>query len=168
MRHRRMLAPITSNKHFVQQSNTLLGTGVVTNIVLVDAIPRGSAVAKTADCEEGSVVKAIHIEFWILGTDNNDTSQFDLLIYKNPAGNSTMEFADFLNLQAYANKKNILYTTQGVLAKDGSQSIPVIRNWLTIPKGKQRMGLGDQMVAGVLITGGEGRICGVAIYKEYL
>ncbi len=168
-RHRRMLAPINSNKHYVHLTNTAIASGANINIEHVDSVV-APASANAKDVEEGSIVKAVHIEYWIIGNGTvTDTTQFALIVLKLPGGIPDMTYAETLNLGAYANKKNILFTSQGVINafRDGTQAIPIIRNWVLIPKGKQRMGLGDRIVTVFAATGVAIRICGLATYKEY-
>ncbi len=80
-----------------------------------------------------------------------------------------MTLAQSQNLGAYPNKKNILYTTQGILAdaNDGGPTIPLIRGWIKIPKGKQRMGLDDRIVVNITAVGAL-RLCGISTFKEYI
>ncbi len=166
MARRRMLAPINSLKHFVPTTNQAIASGAIVNVLVANSIVAPATTA-TNSVEEGSVVKAIHLEYWLTGNElSGNTTQFVLTVEKKPAGATSMTNAQALNLQSYLNKKNILYTTQGVLGSsiDG-QSVPVIRDWQLIPKGKQRMGLGDQLVVNIAAVG-KLRVCGIAIYKE--
>ncbi len=78
-----------------------------------------------------------------------------------------MTYAQSLNLGAYPNKKNILYTTQGVIGGRDTQAIPVMRQWLLIPKGKQRMGLADKVEVTIASTGTAMQRCGIFTFKEY-
>ncbi len=71
------------------------------------------------------------------------------------------------NLMVYPNKKNILFYSQGVIGDLTTQSIPVVRNWFLIPKGKQRMGLGDKIVETLTATAAVIQNCGFSTYKEY-
>jgi len=163
---RRTLPPINTVKHYVHRSNALIMTGNVLGHLSVNAITKGAARSTTGDVDEGAVIKAIHLEYWLNGTDNQDTSQFTFIAYKLPAGQISPDSTEMLNLQSWNNKKNILFSSQGVLAKDGAQSIPVIRNWVLIPKGKQRFGLGDRFEVAALAVGTL-QFCGIATYKEY-
>ncbi len=127
----------------------------------------GAARANTSNVEEGAIIKAVHFEFWFLGADDVNTTQFTMIIYKRPANSPAATSTEMLNLQAFENKKNILFSTQGVLAKTSEgTSIPVIREWVKIPKGKQRFGLGDELSV-TFHSVGEYRICGLMTYKEY-
>ncbi len=167
--HRRMLAPINSNKHYVHRTNAVITGGVVDSIVAVDAT---SAPASTNpfDVEEGSIVKAIHFEYWLLsnGATGSDV-QFIVIVEKVPSNQASVTAAQIVNLGAYPNKKNILFTSHGVLgaAVDGQGSLPVLNSWILIPKGKQRQGLGDRIVTTFLPIGENVNICGLATYKEF-
>ncbi len=167
MRHRKMVAPIVSVKHYVARSNTTVATSAILSVAIVDSVAAPNALG--LQVREGSVVKAIHFELWVGGNEAaGTTSQFTVMIEKMPAQATQMTFTQSQNLNTYPNKKNILYTTQGQLTSqnDGGQSIPVIRGWVLIPKGKQRMGLGDQVFFHVAAVGSI-RVCGETIYKEY-
>ncbi len=168
-RIRRMLAPINSVKHFVTKTNAELASGAVAGLTLVDAVAKSTVRTATNQVDEGSVIKAIHLEYWLngQGTELTGTSQFVVIVEKLPAGGTAADATDMANLQSYENKKNILYTTQGVIAGQGAQSIPVLRDWIKIPKGKQRFGLDDKFVVSFFASGFAMDICGIAIYKEY-
>ncbi len=137
---------------------------------MVDAVSVASAGSNTRDVEEGALVKAIFCEMWL---SNNGaagvTGQFTLIVEKKPAGATAITVAQMANLSAYPNKKNILYTTQGIIGTSASgPTVPVIRNFILIPKGKQRMGLGDQMILTISNISGETlQRCGFFTYKEY-
>ena len=82
------------------------------------------------------------------------------------APNATL--SDITSMNSYANKKNILYTTQGVLGDTNSNPIPAMRGWFKIPKGKQRFGLGDKLNLNITSLTADGmENCGIFIYKEY-
>ncbi len=84
---RRMLAPITSVKHYISQTNALLVSGGVRNQLLVNAVSVGDAHAATADVTEGSIVKAIHLDFWVMNDGATDTNtQVTAVLEKVVAG----------------------------------------------------------------------------------
>ncbi len=168
MRHRRMASPIMSVKHYVHQTNEFVATGALSSQRVVHAVV-APATGTAADVSEGSVVKAVYLERWILNSGATDTfCTFTLVVEKMPGNGTPITTTNMTNLGAYQNKKNILYTTQGALASaiDGAQGVPVIRNWVLIPKGKQRMGLDDEIVVTIHAIGSV-QICGISTYKEY-
>jgi len=165
---RRMLAPINSIKHYVATTNITVAAAAATTIVAVDAV-QGAAV-NTFDVEEGSIVKAIHFELWLIGVGAvGTTAQYTAIIEKLPSNAVNPTVTNMLNLQAYPNKKNILWSFQGNVAsfQNGSNAIPIIRDWLKIPKGKQRMGFGDRVALTVMSVAESGQVCGLFTYKEY-
>ncbi len=169
MARRRMLAPINSIKHYVQTTNATLANGAAFNIDVASAVI-APATASTFSVHEGAVIKAVHLEYWLCGAGaTGEDTQFNFAFYKRPAGVVAMTFSESNNLQAYVNKKNIFYTSQGVLSTqaDGANSIPVVRGWFAIPKGKQRMGLGDKLSVIIATTGTILQRCGMSTYKEY-
>ncbi len=166
---RRMLAPINSIKHYVPQSLSTVASGAVTGRSVINTVV-APATASADTVKEGSVVKAVYIELWLLGGEVSGTNtSFLVALEKRPSGAPAMTFANTQNLGAYINKKNILYTTQGVLGSDqgGQGAVPVLRAWFKIPKGKQRFGLGDRVVLNVSALANELVLCGQFIYKEY-
>lgn len=163
-----MRPPIHSNKHYVQYTNATIAAGAVSTIELVKGVPQ-NAVVNTQDVVEGSVVKAVYVEYWVITTGTAGAeSQITMCIYKNVAGAAPMTLTNLANLQSYPNKKNVLYTTQGVFGDERTNSVPLFRGWLKIPKGKQRFGLEDELViSAVSIEQGMQR-CGFSTYKEYM
>ncbi len=160
-------ATINSVKHFVAATNSELSSGSTRETILVNAIAKDAERTTTADVSEGAIVKAVHVEYWLNGRGTMETTQFVVVLVKLPGGVARPNAADMLNLGSYPNKKNILYTTQGVLDQDNSQSVPIMRQWFKIPKGKQRFGLGDQLSLVLAPVGQPIANCGITIYKEY-
>jgi len=78
-----------------------------------------------------------------------------------------MNYANSIALDSYVNKKNILYTTMGLVGPNDEQPLPIIRQWFKIPKGKQRMGSNDTIKLNIsAITNGL-NYCGFSTNKEY-
>ncbi len=168
MRHRRMLAPINSVKHLVNHADATVASGAIVNDVAVDSIVAPGN-ASPFSVSEGSLVKAIYVERWIGGTGATGVqSQFTLTVEKKRQLEANMTNAQANNLGAYPNKKNILFTSQGIVPSliDGGSTIPIIRGWVKIPKGKQRMGLDDRVMVNIAAVTSLRR-CGIEIYKEY-
>ncbi len=160
-----MLAPINSRKHYVQQTQFTVGAAAKTEIDIAVAVNHVDG-ADPSEVIEGSVIKAVYIEFWILGNEAVQ-STFVVSLEKRPSGAAQMTFAESIALHNYENKKNVLYVTQGLIGDVDSNPVPVIRGWFKIPKGKQRMGLSD--VITVNLTGITDSFfgCGFSTYKEY-
>ncbi len=170
MRHSRMVAPIHSIKHYVHRQNTVITSGSIVALVLVDAVNASSGITNSFDVTEGSLVKAVHLDHWILSDGGTGTiTQFNAVLEKVPIGGGPVTAAEMVNLGAYDNKKNILHSFQGNLSSgiDGANSTPFMQGWFKIPKGKQRMGLGDRLILSILSTGQSCASCGLVVYKEY-
>lgn len=169
MPRRGMRAPINSVKHYVQQTNTAIASGAALSVIVVAAVANTALPAATKDVKEGSIVKAVYLEFWLKGTGASDAdTQFNFVVFKNPGGANDMSVSDSLNLMAYDNKKNIFFASQGVIGGvGGGQSVPVIRQWLKIPRGKQRFGLKDELTVFIGTTGEAMQACGLVVFKEY-
>ncbi len=146
-----------------------MATGNVSVQPVVDAVV-APASGNAFDVFEGSLVKAIHFELWVLNFGaTGTTSQHIAIIEKVPSNQASVTFTQIANLGAYTNKKNILWSYQGNqgASVDGNTTIPIIRDWLLIPKGKQRMGLGDRIVFSIAAVGQTLQICGLMTYKEF-
>ncbi len=166
---RRMRAVIHSNKHYVPRViSTAASGGIVNETIAVAVIAPASANA--TQVVEGSNVKAVFVETWLAGAGTaGQQSAFNITLEKRMGGQPAMTNAQSLALDAYPNKKNILYTTQGIISSDlVGPTTPIIRQWFAIPKGKQRMGLGDTIVLNLsAIAAIDFQFCGQYTYKEY-
>ncbi len=163
----RMLAPISSIKHYVQRSNTSQASGAISVHYAVSAVVAPAA-TNTYDVAEGSVVKNVFVEFWIRSNGGAGTSdQFNAMFLKTPSGVTDPSYAEILNLASYKNKKNVLFNTQGVVGDNTTGAVNVIRQWIKIPKGKQRCGFGDKFMFAIATTGQSLQTCGFFTYKEY-
>ncbi len=169
MRHRSNLSPINTNKHYVPQTNLVIASGARHSLAVATSVVAPAA-ATVDQVREGSIIKAVYLEYWIANTGASDTDdQFIFVFEKAPSNTPGATFTNMTNLQSYPNKKNVLFTSQGVISPqvDGATSIPVVRQWFKIPKGKQRMGFTDRLLVGVATIGTTLNLCGIAIYKEY-
>ncbi len=165
---RKTLATINSRKHFVPRVVTLVASGAISNVPIVTSVVAAS-VDLVNEVIEGSVVKAVWVELWAISNAAANVVSFTITLEKVPAGATSMTAAQSVGLGTYPNKKNILYTTQGILSSNtpGAQAVPIIRQWFAIPKGKQRMGLGDEIMLNILAVSEAMNTCGMFIYKEY-
>ncbi len=156
---------ISSQKHYVQMSRSTVLTGALNVEVLIEA-RRLADVAGVDEVREGAVVKAVFVELWLIA--DFDDQHFIITVQKSP-DDTFATFADMTALGNYHNKKNILYTTQGLIASDnGANAVPILRQWIKIPKSKQRFGLGDRLHLNVASQGDNSIFyCGFATYKEY-
>ncbi len=161
-----MRPPIHSIKHYVQMTLSTVTTAAEVERVLVHAVET-SALNTNEEVVEGAIVKAVFVELWAIGSVSNQF--FTVILHKLMSGLGFATITNIADLGGYANKKNILYTTQGLASNDGiAAPIPIIRQWFKIPKGKQRFGLGDRLVLQIASRGSDDIIfCGFATYKEY-
>ncbi len=160
-----MLAPINSIKHYVQIENAQIATGNIRASEIVDAV---ATTSDAQDVVEGSIVKAIYFEHWVKSfAGAGEDVKFQYAIEKVPANQASVTFTQMNTMDSYPNKKNVLYFSQGVLGDNTSASLPIVRNWFLIPKGKQRMGFGDKVVSTLSATAATIQNCGFSTYKEY-
>lgn len=156
---------IQSQKHIVQVSPSTVMMGEIggANIATaVDVITTGNANHVVV----GATIKAVYVEMWAIGAAQNISST-TMTVEKVPGGNISMSFADSQNLHNYSNKKNIFYTTQGLMGEQDSNPTPFIRGWIKIPKGKQRFGLGDILKLNITAIAATVEFCGIIIFKSY-
>ncbi len=162
-----MVRPMVhSKKHYFQTTLSTVTNGAITNQIIAHAKESPTAVNEVV---EGSSIKAVYVEYWLIqGTSS--IGSFTAGLYKNPGGQNAMVTADAAALGDYDNKKNILYVTQGLSPANTTMQLPVSRGWFKIPKGKQRMGLGDKIHFFIRNNNGADDInfCGFATYKEYV
>ncbi len=163
-----MRAPIHSRKHIVQISQATVTQAVANNEEIIEAI---EGAATTPDhIAEGAVVKAVWIEFWLGQASATIVGSYTLVVYKNPGSGHGITAGEMAALHDYTNKKNILFTSQALSPPTDGGLIPVLKQWIKIPKGKQRFGLADKLTIGIrnnTATDIDINYCGVAIYKEY-
>ncbi len=163
---RRVLATINSTKHLFQHTPVNVAAAAILTNIEADSVQLPT-VANANDVRAGSVIKAISLEYWISSLTTSSAS-FVITIEKAKGGQPLMTVAQAVNLNTYPNKANILYTTQGFVGGNiNNNSVPLLKQWIAIPKGKQRFALGDQLRTNIhSITQGLS-LCGIAIYKEY-
>jgi len=160
-----MRAIIHSTKHYVQQSRSEVATVAIANIDIAKSVE--STTANLVDeVAEGTTIKAVFVEMWLLDSANDGS--FIVSLEKLPGAAASMNFALSNALGTYANKRNLLYVTQGLSPNNGvGNPVPIIRQWFKIPKGKQRMGLGEKLRLNITNNGlNDLEFCGFFTYKE--
>ncbi len=156
---------INSTKHYVQHTITQVTTATVAEQVEAVAVPVVDVNAPN-EVQEGEIIKAIYLEYWISGTFN--IGSFILMVEKSQANLASTSFTEMTTLNAYENKKNVLFVSQGLTAEDNANPTPVLRQWIKIPKSKQRFGLRDAIRVQIAAIGAEDvQFCGFATYKAY-
>ncbi len=157
---------VHSKKHVVQLTFSSAGTGATTIFTAFRAVERTVANAST-ETIEGNSIKAVWVELWVVA---DAVDQFHTVIFaKLPGGVGNITNADMVALDSYDNKKNVLFTEQGLSPQESTQGpLKVYQGWLPIPKGKQRFGLGDAFQIAVASRGsGSINFCGLFVFKEY-
>ncbi len=162
-----MVRPMVhSVKHYVQFGIDQITTGTLQANIIASAVV-GPSADSANEVKEGSSIKAIYFEFWLQNQGN--LGEFIATITKDPELGNGPTFVEQASLFTYTNKKNVLYTTQGLTSNDGvSGPVNIIRGWVKIPKSKQRFGLGDRVHFNISnVSSGDLNRCGFATYKEY-
>ncbi len=158
---------ISSQKHIVQTSLSLIQEQTVLNTVV--AVSVANEPATSNQVVVGSVVKAIWFEYWLLG-ESAQPCTATWTIEKVAKSDDPMTQSEGQDLMDYGNKSKIVKMGQGVIGDSNSNPIPVIREWVKVPKGMQRMALGDRWFINVSCIGEADNgleLCGFALYKEY-
>ncbi len=164
-----MRPPIHSVKHYVQTSLTTVGAPApaILAIELVKA-ENISAVSLVQDVQEGSIIKAVYVEYWLRTPDTVGGSAIVTLEKLPGAAVTNMTTAESAALGNYDNKKNVLYTFMGLVNDQSADALAPVRGWIKIPKSKQRFGLNDKLFLNVHAnTTIDVLICGFCTYKEY-
>jgi len=160
-------AQVHSSKHYFQMSLfTVLGSAI-NNQILAQAEAVGS-VLSVSQIREGSTIKAVFVELWVRSAELSPGS-FVVTLEKVPGAVTVlMSVAESSALGTYDNKKNILFTSQALTNENSADAIPILRDWIKIPKSKQRFGLKDQLVLNVHSQAPIDNVfCGFSTYKEY-
>ncbi len=147
----------------VGPATTAAGSITVTNFINAVEIQNKNTQVEVA---EGALVKAIWVEFW-LTSDDAAQGSFSISIERLNANAASMTFAQSIALGTYPNKKNVLYITRGLVSTTTGTPIPVIRQWIAIPKGKQRFGLQDRLNINFTAIANGITHCGFVLFKEY-
>ncbi len=159
---------IKSKKHIVQISQATVSQGLIINSTICQA-QEATSTTPTA-IEEGAIVKACYVEFWVSMDSASVVGSYTVVLAKDPGGNANITTGNMAALHDWDNKKNILFTAQGLLTPSDGGQVPVLRGWYKIPKGKQRFGLNDSLRVTIRNNNAAAidiNLCGLAIYKEY-
>lgn len=157
---------IQSTKHIVQRPLLLIGEQTTSNISIARiALSPTSA----PDVVVGSLIKAVFFEYWLLGESSQPcTATWSVEKLQNDA--TPMTQAQGQILEDYPNKNHLLKIGQGIIGDSNSNPIPIIREWVKIPKGMQRMAIGDTIEFNISCIGEADNgleICGFALFKSY-
>ncbi len=155
---------IHSEKHYIQNTLSTVAAGALELHLMAVAVDIPGAT--NTDVAVGSSIKAIHVEDWIR-TASTSPGSFVWIIVKLPNGLGTPTTANMANLNDYSNKNNIIYCSQGLSNDQDADALVVSNGWYKIPKGKQRMTLGDVWATVLFAQALDQNHCGKFVYKEY-
>ncbi len=159
---------IQSKKHISQISQGTIAQAAVGDIPI--AIAAEAPSTTPTGVIEGSTIKAVYVELWSGNASATVVGSYTCILYKNPSAVAIPGAGSMAALHDYANKKNILFTSQALLPPTDGGQIAIMKGWYKIPKGKQRMGLGDSIRIALRnnnATALDINFCGVALFKEY-
>jgi len=158
---------VNSVKHYVQKSLFTVTASTIDEEEIAKAVVAAN-VNLANEVREGATIKALYCEMWIR-TQSTSPGSVIITVEKKPgADSSSMTTTESAALFNYTNKKNIFYTTQGLTNDQDADAIGFIRQWIKIPKSKQRFGLADRLVMNIHASGALDLTgCGMFIYKEY-
>jgi len=157
---------IHSTKHQVQFPFSAITTGLRVNLLIAQAVATADK-DLASEVEEGSIIKAVYVEMWLLNTGNDGHAI--VILEKVPDGSTGANATEMASLFTYTNKKNIFYTHEGLTNNDGiDPPRNILNRWIKIPKSKQRFGLGDRLVLTISNpSAGTLNRCGQTVFKEY-
>ena len=163
-RMRRALAirPVHTKKHYV----TLSGSANA-NAISQLTIAAGDSTNNRSGVERGAHVKNIYLEFWVSSHDTSVSAAdfFAVMVAKYEAGDAGPTATNLVDPGGWHNRKNILFYSRG-LHSSVQTPVPVLRNWIKIPRGKSRLGEDD--VLALHVTSNKSyAYCGFTTYKEY-
>ncbi len=153
---------VNTRKHIVQFSLGSTASGAITKLKLAESV---AAPAATDEVVVGSIISAMYIEMWIT-SDDAAAGTTIATFQKKPPGAGNMTAAQSALLNDYDGKSSVLETHMGLLGPNVQVPIPVFKHWVKIPKGKQRMELGAQLVLNLHGQSNGLSFCGFVIYKE--
>ncbi len=154
---------VNTRKHYIQWTITPVAVGTTVTENIVNAV---DVLVSKGDVVTGAIVSAVYIEIWIIGQSDSASGNVLVSLYKQPGDGTILTQADHVDLDAYSNKKNVFYHTQGITNDGVANATPFIRQWFKLPKGKQRMGLGDRIRLAISTQAEAVNYCGFALYKE--
>ncbi len=154
---------INTEKHIVQNSLLAVASGNITNLTLAKGLASPSGVTAV---REGSIIKAIYLEYWITSDDTGPGTAIVTLEKVTGGQTVLMTAAQSAALNTYVNKKNVFNTFMGLIGGTAQYPMAAIRGWFKIPKGKQRFGLDDRLILNLHGQSNGLSVCGFSIYKE--
>ncbi len=157
-----MKPTINTEKHYLQFSLSALASGAITSLAICKATETRSV---DSHVRIGAVVSAVYIEMWVQSDDASAGSVICTL-EKVPGTGIDMTTTESADLNAYHNKKNVLHTQMGLIPNNVTYPMAIVKGWFKIPKGKQRMGLDDDLNFNIFAQSNGLTFCGFAIFKE--
>ncbi len=112
----------------------------------------------------------MYIEYWLGNASTSVVGSYTTIVVKVPGGSNPASATEMAALHDYQNKKNILFTSQALVPPTDGGQVQVLKQWIKIPKGKQRFGLNDKLMITTRNNNSTSVVinfCGLAIYKEY-
>ncbi len=159
-------AMVHSIKHYSQRSVETVTAGAIKDFIIANAV-NVSIAGGAGEVIEGSSIKAVYVEMWVRSPSATPATQI-MILEKRVAGGAAPLTAEMADLNGYNNKKNIFYTTQGLVNDNDANAINLSHAWHKIPKSKQRFGLGDSLNLVIFAQGAVDVLwCGFTTYKEY-
>ncbi len=150
-------------KHIGQNSLFAVASGALTSINIATAVEVVST--GVTDVKEGCTISAVYVEMW-LSSDDAASGTAIVTLEKLPGGNSVMTAAQSADLDNYSNKNQIFHTQMGLLPSNVQYPMAVIKGWLKIPKGKQRMAMDESLRLNIHGQSNGVAGCGFTLFKE--
>jgi len=156
---------IDSEKRIVQITLSAVTGFAQASVNIVDA-KQSITATDPREVSIGTVVKAVYLELWLLGSGQQPNTS-SVWFYKLPSGTGVPTAGQLADMNGWDNKNNILEAHMGLVGDANTNPTPFFRGWIKIPKGKQRMSIGDKIGFSILAITEDVQFCGIAIYKRY-
>ncbi len=155
---------VHAEKHIVQRSLGAIAAGAIDNFDFAIGVSLPTA-GNSVHVREGSTISAVYFEMWISGDDATQSSAI-ITVEKLSGSSTAMTTTESAALNAYDNKRNVLHTQMGLIPPDIQYPMASVKGWIKIPRGKQRMSLGDRLTLNIHGQSNGVSFCGFILYKE--
>ncbi len=160
--------PIMSVKKVIDASGALV-SGAVSDVPVLD-VTTGAAWVDSANTSIpiGATVSSIYLSIFVFldGAIGATSPVIDWFFAKNPANNLTLPLPGATG--GNENRRWVMHEEKGLAPSIDDGGTPMVfKGVLKIPRGRQRMGVDDELIIRILSAGHPGFFCLKCIYKFY-
>ncbi len=158
---------INSVKNIVESVDGVLAVTNLTKIIAVAVDNPDPSASLGNEVNQGSIIKALHIEFWYYGNTAGDTNDIvQIYLMKDPGANLSPPNPGTVGQSN--ERKFVIKTWRGLAGVKSLGGTPYVQrgHWIKIPKRYQRMGIDDRWLI-VVRSATIGNFCLKTVYKHY-